>query len=293
MRRSRKTTPDLRQTVVPHIESLTPALRHAADYILKNPNNVAMRSLRQVAEISGINPPTFTRLAQSLGFNGYEELRELCRQDVEQAVTSFSEKASALQDHTGTTPGALLSRHASASKANIDHLLQGLELAELDVTAVQLAKARNVALVGALSSASLIDYLGYMAQMAFPNWRTLLRNHETLSTALNGLGPKDIMIVLALKPYASTAIEAAERAHAAGIPVIAITDSYTAPIVPHASHTFVVPTDSPHFFASAVPLIVFFESLLSMVVRRSGKKTTKRIAEIERENHRSGDYWQS
>ena len=293
MRRTRKSVADLRQTVVPHVETLTPALRQAADYILKNPNIVAMHSLRQVAEMSGVNPPTFTRLAQSLGFEAYEQLRELCRQEVEQTVTSFSAKASALQDQTGSDPGDLLSRHAAASQANIDRLLQGIEAIELDAIAERLAKARNVALVGALSSASLIDYLGYMAQMAFPNWRTLLRNHETLSAALNGLGARDIMIVLAIKPYASTAIEAAERAHTAGIPVIAVTDSYAAPIVPHASHTFVAPTDSPHFFASAVPLIVFFESLLSMVVRRTGEKATKRIAEIERESHRSAEYWQA
>ena len=281
----------LREAILPHVQDLSPALQLAADYVLKNPNIAAMRSLRQMAEISRINPPTFTRLAQSLGFDSYEELRELCRQAI-QGTSTFSDKALALQKRTSSGPGTFISSHAAASINNIESLAKSIEPAALAKAADELAKARHVVLVGSLSSASLIDHLGYMAQMAFTNWRTLLRNHETVTVALKDLGPKDVMLVLSFKPYATSAVDAAHRAHAAGISVIAISDSYSAPVMAHAARAFVIPTDSPHFFASAVPLTVFFESLLSMVVRRSGKGTRDRITAIERENHKSGEYWQ-
>ncbi|MEM8811802.1 MAG: SIS domain-containing protein, partial [Pseudomonadota bacterium] len=152
------------------------------------------------------------------------------------------------------------------------------------------AKARNVVLIGALSSAPLIDYLSYMARMAFPHWRAAFRDNETVGMALNGLGKRDAILVLSQAPYAHRAVEAVQRAHAAGVPVVAITDSYAAPIAANAARVFVAPTDSPHFFASAVPSLVLIETLLSMVVRRSGAKAQERIAAVERENHRSGEY---
>ncbi len=283
----------LRKRIAPHVADLSPALRVAADYILKNPDVVAMHSLRKVAELTDLNPPTFTRLAQSLGFANYEALRELCRQELQQNNSVFAAKAASLQRRSGKGKGTFLPTHATASIANIESLVDTTDLIALARAADQLARARTVVLVGSLSSAALIDYLGYMARMALPNWRTALRNHETASMGLSDLGPSDAMIVVAHKPYADQAVKAAHRVRAADVPVVAITDSYTAPVAVNAAHVFVTPTQSPHFFASAVPLVVLFEALLSMVVRRSGKKAQERIAAIEQENHRSGQYWQA
>lgn len=286
-------TARLRERIAPRVADLSPALRVAADYVLKNPDIVAMHSLRKVAELTDLNPPTFTRLAQSLGFANYEALRELCRLELQQNNSMFAEKAASLQRRQGKGRGSFLPAHATASIANIESLVATTDLAELAQAADRLARARTVVLVGALSSAALIDYLGYMARMAFPNWRTALRNHETASMGLSELGASDAMIVVAHNPYADQAVKAAEGARTAAVPVVAITDSYTSPITVDAAHVFVTPTDSPHFFASAVPLLVIFEALLSMVVRRGGKKARERIAAIEREHHQSGQYWQA
>lgn len=284
---------ELRDRIALHVAELSPVLRVAADYILKNPDIVAMHSLRKVAELTDLNPPTFTRLAQSLGFANYEAMRELCRQELQQSHSVFAAKAASLQQRQGKGKGTFLPAHAAASIANIESLVETTDLAALARAADRLAQARTVVLVGSLSSAALIDYLGYMARMAFPNWRTALRNHETAGMGLRDLGPSDAMIVVAQKPYADQAVEAAHSVRAAGLPVVAITDSYTAPVAEGAAHVFVTPTESPHFFASAVPLVVLFEALLSMVVQRGGKKSQARIAAIEQENHRSGQYWQA
>lgn len=284
---------DLRQLVAARAASLSPTLRQAADYVLKNPDMIAMHSLRKVAEETAINPPTFTRLAKSLGFENYEALRELCRRGLQQTSGSFADKAALLQRRQGKGRGSFLPTHAAASMTNIEALVEATDLEALADAADRLARARSVVLVGSLSSAALIDYLCYMARMAFPHWRTVLRNHETLAMGLSELKSHDAMIVLSHKPYASHTVVAAARARDAGVPVIAVTDSYASPIAVDATHVFVTPNDSPHFFASAVPLAVLFEALLSMVVRRSGKKAQERIAAIERDNHQSGQYWQA
>lgn len=282
----------LKERVAPRIRDLSPTLRLAADYVLKHPELVAMHSLRRVAEESDLNPPTFTRLAQSLGFQNYEELRQLCRYEIQQNSSSFADKAASLQRSQGDAAGALLPSHALASIGNIESLVEATDTTALAGAADTLAAARNVVLIGSLSSAALIDYVAYMAHMAFPNWRAVLRNHETASMELRELGLRDAMIALAYKPYSSRTVAAARRVQQAGVPLIAVTDSYASPIAADAAHVFVTPTDSRHFFASSVPLIVLFEALLSMVVSRSGKKAQERIAAVERENHESGEYWQ-
>ena len=46
---------------------LSPQLRRAADFVAANGQEVATRSLRQVAAAAGVTPPTLSRLARALG----------------------------------------------------------------------------------------------------------------------------------------------------------------------------------------------------------------------------------
>jgi DNA-binding MurR/RpiR family transcriptional regulator len=282
----------LRDAVVPHVQHLSPTLRRAADFVLQNPDVVAMHSLRQVAAASELKPPSFTRLSKSLGLENYEELRELCRREVQGQQATFADKAAALLNRKGPKAGSFLISHAAAGIANIEKMLAGIDTQVLAAAADLLASSRSVVLVGSMSSAPLVDYLGYMATMALPNWRVALRNQEPVSVTLRGMGRRDSVLVLTHKPYARASVLAARRAAELDVPVIAVTDSFTAPVAGAAQHVFIVPTESPHFFASEVALILFFEALLGMVVRRSGNQAQRRIAHIEQENHRSGEYWQ-
>ena len=284
---------NLRAVIQPRVPDLSPALRRAADFVLRNPETIAMRSLRQVAEDSDVRAPTYSRLARSLGFETFEELRELCRQEVQQQSISFAAKASALQARENSGAGKFLPSHAAASIRNIERMVQTIDMAELTEAADVLSKARNVVLFGALSSGPLIDFLAYTAGMALPNWRAAPRNHESVAAALVDLRPDDVVLVLSHQPCARSAVEAAASGARAGATVIACSDSYSAPTTHHADYVFITPTESPHFFASEVALVLLFEALLGMVVRRSGKVAQQRIALMERENHRSGEYWQA
>ncbi len=69
-----------------HIESrfteLSPRLQQAARFIVDNPQLVALRSMRAVASRAHVDPSTMVRLAQDLGFDGYEQLRDCYRRKI-------------------------------------------------------------------------------------------------------------------------------------------------------------------------------------------------------------------
>ena len=58
------------------LEELTPELRKAASYVLENPNDVGVSSIREIADAAGVKPNTFVRMARSVGFDGYEDFRQ-------------------------------------------------------------------------------------------------------------------------------------------------------------------------------------------------------------------------
>jgi len=52
-----------------------------------------------------------------------------------------------------------------------------------------------------------------------------------------------------------------------------------------------VATESPNFFPSYAATVVMLETLIGMVIRRSGKPAQRRIAAVENTNRQNGEYW--
>jgi DNA-binding MurR/RpiR family transcriptional regulator len=55
---------------------LPPALQAAARYIIDNPREVGVKSMRTLATRASVHPNAFVRLARQIGFDGYDEMRE-------------------------------------------------------------------------------------------------------------------------------------------------------------------------------------------------------------------------
>ena len=288
--------PSIEDRIGAHFGALSPQLKLAARFVAEHPHNVAMRSLRHIASTSKLSPPTFTRLARAVGCKNYEEMREICRRETTRQSRTFADKARLLQqrgaDDTRREPGGLVGRQAAAAIANIEALLASIDPAKLERAADILATSERVLLVGLLSSTAFVDYAAYMANMAFPNWQAAGRSGVSMPAALFDTTRRDAVLVLTKSPYARRSIEAARIAKRTGARVIAITDGVHSPVVPLAHVSFIVATDSPNFFPSHAATLVLFEALISMVVRKSGKRAQMRIAAVENANRSHSEYWQ-
>jgi DNA-binding MurR/RpiR family transcriptional regulator len=62
----------MQQLISSKYSSLSPQLQRAARFVVENPEEVATRSLRQIAASIDMSPPTFSRLAGALGYKNYE-----------------------------------------------------------------------------------------------------------------------------------------------------------------------------------------------------------------------------
>ena len=286
-------TQSIQDCIYRHYDSLSSQLQRAAKYILDHPDEVATRSLRHLASISKLSPSAFSRLTRALGFDTYEDLRELCRGDIKKRKISFADKARSLQnpDQVDNSQGAFIARQAAASIDNIDLLLNSVDVKQLESVAKQLASAGTVYLAGALSSSGFVNYLSYMGNMAFDNWHSI---GETVSPAGNKLAEasdRDMLLVITKSPYSRSSIETAKLAKQKKLTVVAITDATDSPIISFARHTFVVSTESPQFFSSHIATLVLLESLMGMTVAHGGKAASERIAAVEQANEALNCYW--
>jgi len=290
---------DIRAKLIEQFDELSPQLRTAAVFVSDNPEAVVNLSLRKVAEESGVSPPTFSRLAKALGLaDGYDELRSLCRQTLNERQRTFGEKARALQLYEkGNSPeakGTFVVAQAAAAIDNIQDMVDRLETDKLTAAADLLVASPAVYIAGGLSSRAFADYMGYMSAMAFSHWEVLDTGREPLGTMVQRLDTSGILIVISMQPFSEQAVQLSTMAAKAGLQLIVITDCDLGPTSKHTDFVFNAATESPQFFSSYAATVVLLESLIAMVVRRGGDKVQARIEQVEALNHEAGEYcWDS
>lgn len=278
---------------VDQLTDLSPQLRRAALYVIKHPDDVATRSLRHVAQAANLPPPTFSRLARAVGYDSYDALRETCRSGITQRKSQFADKAlDLISGKAASDNDPFLVSYAAAAMRNTQTLLENIDPDRLQAAARQLADAGRVALVGSMSGRAFIDYAGYLADLALPDWNVIGGGSKGLAADLADLGETDAALVFSIEPYASATVDIVAALRDRAIPVIAITDSPLSPIADLAQTVFLISTESPQFFPSHVGATILIEMLMGMVVQQKGAEAQRRIAVIEQQSHDLRAYWQ-
>jgi DNA-binding MurR/RpiR family transcriptional regulator len=89
----------------------------------------------------------------------------------------------------------------------------------------------------------------------------------------------DVIVAMAYHPYARHGIEASEFALSRGARLIYLTDSKAAPLASEAEVLILQKTESPQFFPSMISVMVAIETLISVIVARSGDSAIRSIAD--------------
>lgn len=266
--------------------------RVAARWLLDHPDDVALLSMREQAKRVGVPPATMTRLAQRLGYEGFDELKEVY-------VASLRGRS----DHfAGRTEKLLQRRALDGDAAFTSDLLAGLAghlklLSSLD-TLTAVAKAADIVVerdrlfcIGARSSFSSAHLGAYLLSLI--GERTILVDGAGaigLDT-LRDIGPRDALLALTIAPYTRVTVEAVAFARERGASIIAITDSTVSPIARQATATIIVPTSTPSFLQTVVPALIVVECIAALVAARRGKKAVSAIAAAEAHLERFGSYY--
>ena len=85
--------PAFRSRLLEAYQAMPRQLRAAAQWVLDNPRDVALLTMREQARRAGVTPASMTRLAQRMGLDGYEDLRALHAESLRRGETEFSDKA--------------------------------------------------------------------------------------------------------------------------------------------------------------------------------------------------------
>jgi DNA-binding MurR/RpiR family transcriptional regulator len=274
----------LRADILEQYDALPRRLQVAARWALDHPQDIALLSMREQARRAGVVPVTMTRLAQRLGYSGYEAIRALYVEKMRRGGSVFSGKAKALVErHKLKGDTALAFDLLDTLAGQIHDLTSSLARERLKRAARQLGRAERIYVIGQRASYPVAFHFAYVLGLAHAGVRLLDGPGATGMDALRSAGKSDALVAVSVRPYTRGTVEATAFAVRQGIALIAITDSELSPLCGGARASILVPTESPSFFHTMAPAFAVAEALAALVAAASGDEGLAAVRKMERQ----------
>lgn len=273
------------------LSDLTPEARKAATYVLENPRDVGVSTVREIAEAANVKPNTVVRMARQVGFEGYEDFRAPFREAIRSGAADFTDRVHWLQDISKSGDlGGLYADMVHDVISNIEETFAGISITDLEAAADAVWTARRVFTLGVGVNNSVARTFTYLASTGMTEFHAIPRPGSTPADDLAWADNKDVLIAITCKPYRSEVVNAVRIAREQGMTIVALSDSPASPIIRLANHGFVVCVDTPQFFPSSVSIFALLETLLSFVIAVASDEIPERVARFHARRHELGLY---
>ena len=273
------------------LEALTPEARKAATYVLENPRDVGVSTVREIAEAAKVKPNTVVRMARQVGFDGYDDFRAPFREEIRRGVQGFPDRARWLQGIKAQGDlGGLFAGMVGQTIQNLEDTFAGIRAEDMQAAGHMIWNARRIMTLGVGVNNSNARNFTYVASTGMVDFQAIPRPGSTPTDDLVWADERDVLIAITQKPYRREVVEAVEVAKSQGVQVIGISDSPASPVIVNADIGFTVAVDTPQFFPSSVATIAVLETILSFVIANASTEVVKRVEKFHDRRHQLGLY---
>ncbi|WFE73747.1 MurR/RpiR family transcriptional regulator [Roseinatronobacter sp. S2] len=273
----------IQSRIAARLPELPGQLRQAAQWIVDNPRDVALLSMREQARRAGVQPASMTRLAQALGYEGFDVLRaqhaDILR-DMGQGLSGQAQNR--LKVDAGSVAG-IANAMISHSAAQIAELANSDVASALDCAADHLSKSARIFCLGQRSSHAVAWHFYYALSLVSDRAVLLDMAGGTGFDPLMRAGANDALFVCCVRPYTRAVVDATEQARQRGLRIVAVTDSPFSPLVGADDTALIVPTASASYLHAMTPAFLMADILAALIARADDPATLARLDGLDRQ----------
>lgn len=221
-------------------DKLPKRLRQCAKFTRAHLHLIAVSTVAEMAEASGVAASAYMRFCQALGFRGYSEMQALFRTQFTEFRPGYEARLAAV-DTGGDGIGKLLADFSESGHKSLLSLANTVTSDALETTAHGLSRARIIHVVGlrrAFAVASSMSYLFGKMGVA-----SVLHGGSGLLDGSAAIQPDDAVFAIAYAPFSPETLSLASEAAERGVPVFGLTDTAECPLASIATELLVARED--------------------------------------------------
>ncbi len=260
--------------------SLTRAERQLANKILENHPVSGLGTITQIAEKSGVSPPTIVRMVKKLGFKGFPEFQTELRRELEAKITGPIAKH---DNWAQKAPNShILNRFAEAVIDNIRQSLGQIETESFDAGCKLLSDTQYpLYIVGGRITRALADYLFLHMQVIRKGVTHIQPISNSWPHYFLDVKKGDVLVIFDVRRYENSTLKLSEMAHERGAQIILFTDQWRSPVEKFSKHCFSAKIVVPSAWDSTVGLLLLVETFIAAIQELTWPETRARMEELE------------
>lgn len=269
--------------LIANIEKAMPKLskgqKKIAEFIINNYDKAAYMTACAMGSEVGVSESTVVRFANEMGFDGYPELQSQIRDTVRVRLTSV-QRVNVANHRMGDDD--VIDHVLNADAEKIKSTLEQIDRAAFREAVDLILGARNIYILGMRSSAVLAEFMNYYFGLLFDNVR-LIRpaGGSEIFEHLMKVHEDDVFVSISFPRYTTTIVNATEYVSRTGAKVIAITDSISSPIVPHAAVTLTAKSEMASFADSLVAPMSLINAMIAYIGKKKHQEVTQTLGRLE------------
>ncbi len=244
-------------------------LRQIAEFVVRNPNEIALGTVAAIAGHAGVQPSSVVRFANAFGYQGFSGLQRVFRSRlVADSVPSYRERIARMRSARGDggraddDPSRVLAAFAAEGVASLEHLHDTIKTPELERAVRLLARAERIYLLAQGRSFPVAFYMHYALCRLDLNADLIDGIGGTGRLQARTAAKRDVLVSISFKDYAPDVVDLTNELARRGLPVVAITDGPLSPIAVDAAVAFEIHQSESQSFRSLVAPICLAQSLV-------------------------------
>lgn len=262
---------------------LSPAQRQVAELLLVDPEAIAFGTAASVAARAETSTPTVVRLATTLGYEGFADLRDAARAELSMRLATDAVRV------RSAAPASDLDALRQAEHHNVDTTLDELDAAALDrALALITDPERRVWVLPSTQTegvaARFVDQLQLLGRRAV----LLVGSEFRAVTSLQALRKGDVVLSMDVPRHEPALVRIQQEAVEAGALPVVLTGSVPTSLATRGGAVLAFATASVGPFDSLVGLTVLANLLINACSEHQKPTAAKRLAALEATWTRTG-----
>ncbi|WP_312202582.1 MurR/RpiR family transcriptional regulator [Anaerospora hongkongensis] len=267
------------QVLEEKMEDFTLAQRKVADYVLKNPAEVAFLTTEQLASNIGVSVASIMRLAYAVGYSGYAQFQK----DLQEMLRKQVAPPNRLEENIKKIDkNKLLIACAEIQIANINKTVTFLTDEAIDKALSLVFNAKRLYVIGVRGSHTIAHYLYEGMNRLGVDCQLLIPDTGRLQSVLAKMSPDDLVIAISLPRYARRTLEIVRVAKSKGAKLLSITDGYSSPLALVSDAFLPCAFESAGFHNSEIGALFVADFLVTSVAVKDMNLAKQHLEEIER-----------
>ena len=271
-----------KELIVEKFDKLTKNQKKIAQFLLDHPEEFAFSSIEILADKLKVGKSTIVRLAQSLGYDGFLELKTELSNKLRSDLSPTKKFKEALKSEPAKSH--FISILAQNEVNNIQATIQKFDR-ELFNKAVKIfVSAPNIYTMGVGISYFIAEIAAFYLNRITMRAKVFTHGVMSFEEQIISLKRDDAILVISLPPYSYSTIEAAEAAQYRGIKIVAITDKLTSPITQFSDVVFTIETNNIVYIntiSSALTLIYILSAGVGLSDRTTSLTALSLFEKVE------------